>query len=468
MEDAKPIAIEVWNHLQELLEHESSPYLSKDKFTLQRDAFVRLADEDVVSDVPFLSYGHAEVTSDEVLDFAMYLLQYEAAFDLGPVSFEIPYDALAFDSTEYHFKQGSLGRPDPRVIASNILITIKLLLTGQIALGETFKNGNLVAAETFLMGFEDRPYPIGISGRFGWFQKEGDTYVVKQNKLLQQHIKVSSDYPLLPPIVNGSRVLRGRKVDNIYDLEPLTNKQLKSLHSDSTLHELAGKPDEEGEWSYFYRKLEFWISVVAVVGPILYLRYSTHTPSIFHSDWFLAFARFGSWILIIGLAAILLGRRHRIEANGRRTVSQSIEEWISAFGGIRLFSIIIQLLIAYVYLLTPLWTPKNDFVHLYNGLAMFGQFPVMYLLPALSGGSLIVLGVRRLFGVRALRIIYLVLTVALTIALYGINQAYMNTADNAPQLSDPVTYSIILLPVLLVIYAVAGVRSKRLRAAEGA
>src|SRR6266705_2547145 len=99
-QEHKPLATRVWDELQKLLAHEKSPYLAKDKFVLQKDAFVRLADDEVESDVPWLTYEHNEPTHDEALDFSLYFFAGGFILNIGPTTFEAPYVSFAFPSTD--------------------------------------------------------------------------------------------------------------------------------------------------------------------------------------------------------------------------------------------------------------------------------------------------------------------------------------------------------------------------------
>ena len=146
----KPVAVQVWEELQELLKHESSPYLDLEKFVLQKDAYVRLSDPDVEADVPFLSYSYDEITHDEALNFSVNLYRYGFDLNMGPTSMEIPFGVFAFDSTQLRtLGEADLEAADMKVVAANLLLTVKYLLNGQIALGCTFNNERLLAVETF-------------------------------------------------------------------------------------------------------------------------------------------------------------------------------------------------------------------------------------------------------------------------------------------------------------------------------
>jgi hypothetical protein len=314
----KPIAIQVWEELQRQLKREKSPYLDRDRFVLQKDAYIRLADEDVEHDVPFLSYEHNEPTHDEALDFSLYFFQYFFSLSIGPTTFDAPYEGFAADAES---------------IARDILLTIKYLLGGQIALGCTFKGGRLLAVETFVFGLEDRPYPIAIAGNFSLFRRSGPDFLVKRNKLLTAHLKVDEDYPLLPPIVNGARVHRGRRADDIYDLEPLTKKEFDALATQINAHEFAGKPADQKSWRYLYGTIDFWLVAAVVLAGVFALKYAPFTPAFLRNDWLQPLYIIGGWYLISALSGYLLGlRQARIDA-GHDPLTARIERQIGKLFG---------------------------------------------------------------------------------------------------------------------------------------
>lgn len=306
----KPIAVQVWEALGRFIAKEDNPYLSPNKFVLQKDAFIRLSDEDVESDVPFVTYDFTEVTSDEGLGFSMVMLQEGAAFLLGDTTFTATYKALAHGgqvATMNNKQYDELGE-NPEKSAESILLTIKLLLAGQVAMGCSWNNGHLNVCEVFLLGFEKRPLPISIVGNFGWFGRKSYDYTVKQNHVLAERLTIPNDFIWLPPIVSGKRVTPGRKVDSIASLEPLDKKAFEALESASVFHQTVGKNAEENIWKFLYKRFEFWATTAAVAGFMIFLHTARVTPRFFHTAPIQLYA-FASWGIITFISLVWIGRR---------------------------------------------------------------------------------------------------------------------------------------------------------------
>lgn len=446
----KPIAIKVWSALQLLLNGEKSPHLSRERFVLQKDAFVRLADEDVESDVPFLTYQYHEITSDETLDFSLLFFGDFLAIEIGPIGLTMPYETLGFDSTKLlGLSDDELSGANPETIAENILLTVKLLLSGGIAGGCTWRRGELVAFETFLLGLEPKPYPIGISSQFSLLKRSGDEYTVKQNRVLEHMPKVPAAFPLLPPIINGTRVKRGRDVESFHDLSPLTKARYEELSTEADLHEFAGKSQDESAWHYIYRTPEFWLVAAPVIGGILILSNAPFMPAFLKSDYMFPLYIIAAWTIIPGATGLLLGRRQVKINAGEQPWTYRLETWLSGFGNLRAALILLHLLLLPVVLLAPLWSPKTESAGLYNTLEMAGRVPMLLILPLLSLIALTALALSGLYQRRPVRAALGVLSLAYLGLLIAANGLWMNTTASAPEPPGLALGTVLLVPLLL-------------------
>ncbi|MBL8158977.1 hypothetical protein JNJ66_00810 [Candidatus Saccharibacteria bacterium] len=319
----KPLAAQVYDELKHLLAKETSPYLAADRFVLQKDAFVRLSDDDIESDGPFLSYAYNQMTGDEALDFALYLLRDFFVFEIGPSTYSMTYEIFGHDSMKVEaMTDEELLDVEPSAIAANILLTIKMLLNGQLAVGCTWRDGELLASELFLLGLKSRPVTLAVSNNFSLTRRAGLDYSVKQNHLLDERVKVTQAYPLLPDTIGGTRAFPGREVDSIEGLEPLSRKQLEELEVATGVKQLTGDEKPRNFWKFYYTSIEFWIISIIVISPMLYLRLSPDTPEIFKSVFAHAVMLMIAWSVIpFGTGLAISWRRslqHKREVAGRR------------------------------------------------------------------------------------------------------------------------------------------------------
>ena len=125
------------------------------------------------------------------------------------------------------------------------------------------------------------------------------------------------------------------------------------------------------------------------------------------------------------------------------------------FGGLRLWALVVNVVLLGLVLLADIWGPKGDFANLYSGVEIVNRFPLLWLLPGLNILMILLLAVRRLYGNRVVRVVVAGLSVGYVVALFWLNEAFMNTAENAPAPHDVVLGSVAILPLLLAALAIA-------------
>jgi hypothetical protein len=324
-----PAAILIWDALKRKLPKEDDRLLSVDAFTLHKDAFVRVSDDEVVSDVPFLAYEYNQMTNDETLDFSFYFFKGGFTLNIGPAQLEVGYPQYAYSANEAI--AGKIEENDDfseDIVAENIITTIKLLLNGQIAAGCSWKSGALVAAEIFIIGYEVKPYPILLIKNFSFTNQKATDYTVKQNKVLSEQVKITDAFPLIPPIVNGKRVRRGREVDSIHDLEPLTKKQAVKLEDSFVFHESLGANPDGTIVTSMYASIYFWVTATIIAAGLSYLHFSDTTPEFFHSTLVFIILVLAARYVISFIAAYLLGLRQVRINKGEHPLTYRIEQSI--------------------------------------------------------------------------------------------------------------------------------------------
>ncbi len=209
--------------MEHLLQTDADERVQSANFVLQKDAYVRLGDPDIEFDVPFVTYEYTQITSDESLDFSLSMYARHFVLTIGPTAMNIPYEVFGFSATAMPgLTPEEIAAAEPKTIAENIICAVQLLLSGQIALGCSWRNDELMAAETFLSGYEPRPIPIAVSANFSLLKRTSFEYSVKQNRSLASNVPISPDFPLIPPVENGKRLQRGRIIDSVHGLEPLS------------------------------------------------------------------------------------------------------------------------------------------------------------------------------------------------------------------------------------------------------
>lgn len=439
MEDTKPqrpIALDVWEALKTLLAKEKSPYLNEEKFVVQRDAYTRLVDDDVAADVPFVTYEYSQLKTDESLDFGLYMFRDYFALAVGPMSFSNTYHAFAFDSTQaLHISDETLLTASPEQCARNLLLAIKLLLSGQMALGCSWHNGRLMAAEAFVTGFVTKPLAIAVIPGFTLFARTTSEYTVRQNRLIPT-VHVPDTFPLLPPVVNGKRVNRGRNVDSIHDLPPLNKNLYDALDQEMSLHEFAGKKPGEDIWSYFYKTIEFWLVALVTLGSIIFLQNSSMSPAIFHAEWSHLMYLAAGWLIVPFGTGLLLGWRQQKINAGKQPLSYRFELWLDAWGAPRLLLITLNLVALVPALVLPMWTLKGDTTSVVPGYTLLSQVPSLAIPLAAALLSALIL----IVAYRPLRKFYRAtifgLALVYSVSLLIINGLFMNTADDAPMPPD--------------------------------
>jgi uncharacterized membrane protein YbaN (DUF454 family) len=91
-------------------------------------------------------------------------------------------------------------------------------------------------------------------------------YTVKQNHLLQEHIKVQDDFPLLPPLLMASVCVVAEMSNRFMIWILLRSRLFDKLKNDFELHEFVGKDRKESGWGFFYKTIEFWLVAAVVVN----------------------------------------------------------------------------------------------------------------------------------------------------------------------------------------------------------
>ena len=293
----------VWKCLAELLKKESSPYLTPDKFVVQKDALLRLFEDDVQGDAPFITYMHHQPTSDSSLRFELEMYRDDFVLAIGPAELNLPYTAF--------------GVLAPQV-ATNLLTTLKLLLNGQLALGCTLKHGHILAAELFLLGQGARPLGLLLVDHFSLFERAGTDYEVQQNRLLDEKITIPAGFPLLPPKSRGSFINYGRDVDSVHDLPPLTRRELARLTQSIFMQQTVGKPPHQSNWLFLCSRWEFWLTIIAVASTVGFLRLWPGMPAIFREELFGFGLNLAGGIFIFAGSTYLLERRERQQRRTER------------------------------------------------------------------------------------------------------------------------------------------------------
>lgn len=445
-----PLAIQTWKQLVILLTKESSPYLDKAKFVINTDAYARITDEDIESDTPFLSYDYTEITSDESLDFSILLFKNFVMFVIGPTSVTVAYEALGFNSTDILKKnEEQIKAASPVTIAKNILLTLKLLLNGQIAAGCSWKNGTLCAFETFLLGFEHKPFPLFITQSFSLFTRGGDTYTTKQNKVLKEHFPVTKNFPLLPPIIDGTRLRQGRDVVSVANLEPLTKAQYDAIDTAVTIHSISEQQTAPGkEWKSIYRTVDFWMAVTIFTLATLGLREIPSLAPFFNWDYSSLILIAIAWTIIPAATGWSLGTRQVRVLSGDEPLRYRLEKKIHVFGWRRLICFVSGLILAAAALFLPFWTLTNETSVIHSTLELGAILPVLFLLPLLS----LVIPLVVLMKTKPNLTQIIAGSIALTVGVLFIvfNGLYMNTSDQAPMPPD-VAITLTVLPITAII-----------------
>jgi hypothetical protein len=447
----KPIAITTWNHLEKLIAKESSPYLDKAKFVINTDAYARITDDDIESDVPFLSYVYSEMTSDESLDFSVLFFKDFVMLIIGPTSIAVSYEGFGFNSTEVlAMDEAQLSKASTRTIAVNILLTIKLLLNGQIAAGCSWKNGSLCAFEIFLLGFEHKPFPLFITPYFSLLRRAGDAYTVKQNKVLTDHYKIDDSYPLLPSVVDGSRLRPGRDVPSIANLEPLTKAQYDAIDTAVTIHEASDQQTVPGkEWQTIYRTVDFWIIALSYIALSFILPTIPALRPFFDQEYASIILVAIAWGIIPTATGLSLGFRQASIASGKQPLRYRLEKKIHTFGWRRTICLGAGLVLTAVTLALPFWTLASEQTGIHSTLELGLQLPILFLIPLLSLGisALMITNVKANMA----QIIAIGLALAIGALFIIFNGVYMNTSDQAPMPSD--------IAITLTLFALAAVIS---------
>lgn len=429
-------ALAVWRQLEKIIERESHPRLSRDTFILNKDAYTRLTDEDIASDAPFMSYEYGAITGDESLDFSLHLFRDYFLLVIGPLELGIAYGVFGYDSTTVLTGDDDLmAAAKPAVIARNLITTLKLLLNGQISLGCNLHNGQCVALELFLTGFQAQPLGINFGYKFPLFVTQADTYVVKQNRLLADHVAVKEGFPLLPPIVDGRRVNRGRAVTSVAGLEPLSKKDAEHIDQQVTLHELAGRDVSDGTWTSLYTTVDFWLMTALYGGLIWALQQWTPARVFFAWEYSHLVVIAGGWWVIATLTGFSLARRQDKINRGMHPLRYRIEEYLKATDGWRVLMAVCSVATSLALTTLPLWTLRGDWSGIYPLYDVIAAVPLVALLPVLALLIGVVLAGRSRPPV-AFAWVAIALIAGLYAAFFTINSVYMNIADNAPALPD--------------------------------
>lgn len=441
-------AIAVWKNLSTLADSETDGLLQLDRFVLNKDAYARLGDDDIAEDAPFASYVYSEITSDESLDFSLYLHRGYFTFMIGPVEISYAYGGFGYDSSHVWAETDELLAANPEIIARNILTTIKLLLNGQLSLGCNFHNGQLVALELFLLGFQPQPIGIYFHQKFPLFVRRADTYLFKQNHAVSERVEITDEFPLVPPIVNNERVNRGRAVSSVAGLDPLSKRQAEAIDEEMTMHEFAGGEKGKSTWSQLYATVDFWM-IVAGYGVLIWLsRGAPALRSAYESGLGYHAAALVGLFTIPAITGFSLGLRQNQINRGFLPLRYRFEQWVKARDVWRLYMIISSIMAVIGYIFLPLWTLKGDWSGVYSLSHVISQATLLVILPI----GCVVIGV--LAAVRQTSLLLtawigLILSIGLYVTFFTLNDVYMNTAENAPQPPD-ISYVILFLPALLV------------------
>lgn len=438
-----PIVIIVWKNLRDLLLREKSPFLSLDKFIIQKDSFERLTDDEVIDDVPFAVYDCSQIISDDTLPFIVSFSKMGIVINIGPVNFAIDYDALSFSQNEY--MKEDKDKPNSKIIAKNILTTIKLLLNGQICMGCNWRNNRLIVAELFLRGYENKIIPI-LTAEMAIVRRNSDKFTIKQNTYIADKVTISKDYPLLPILFNDEFAIHGRDVKDITELGPMSRKELEVNSKRANMQQMiGGSTKNKSMWTDFYLTVDFWLAVFICLS-VWYVIYITPIlKSIFDSDILRPIYMVSGYLAVMPLTFWLLKRKQAAVLRGKKPLRYRIEQSIINFGSNKIFWTI-DLLQTMIFITTvifaPVWQLNITGSIVQPAYELIPQLPafLIYVMSAIASG---VLFLKRHTLPKQIKILGIILQVIFLVSLLTINSVYMISSDEA--LSVNVVHLLILM-----------------------
>lgn len=408
----------IWGYLQHEL---SAADLKEEDFTISK------GDKDEHEDAS-ITYVYKNQSAEE-LDFAVIIYDYQVSFYFGPI--ERTYSFSEYDLTAKEWSK-------------QIITAIQLLLNGQLSVYVTeAPRFGWQAAELILHKFTEYPIIIYTASNHHFVARQLTGRHLQNQKAIDSPI-IHKNFLLLPPLKEGEYVT-GRAIKDIKALTPLNRKMFNDIKVSTDL-QIIGVRKDESVFDFFYRTSEFWLAII-IIAPILFII----NGKLDTDEWY-GFI-ISPLLVIVGifligfLTTLLLKWRQARADEGKRS-------WFELFEHYTFFRTIIQGVVfsaVYFALFLPVWTPANSEHHLFKGIEVIGQYPIIGAAVALLVAAMLTLfsnGIQR-------KIWFLASYLSGIVLLFIINAVYMNTSDTAPELSEVGAALLFFIPVCVVIGAIA-------------
>lgn len=266
-DDLSPIKI--LNLLVERLKVSQIPSISLEYLSIQQDALNRIIDDTVIADEAFAVYGHYKVEDDESFGFTISFHKDFFLIDIyGLVNSAYSYEIFKNEND----------------FVDQILISIGLLLNGQISILNTHK-GNSICATEILLFKKSRNKPIVIATivqfpilNFGQYH-----IYLKRNKINNTFIKIPEDYFLYKKADSKYPIL-GRTIQNT-GFTPLT-KDIWQTNVREISYNQMGKSDSESTLHFILRLPQIWMLIFGVILFFIII-FNEYLPKIIQENIFL-------------------------------------------------------------------------------------------------------------------------------------------------------------------------------------
>lgn len=472
----KTLALDVWQQLLYLLENERSPYLARQEFQVHADAFMRLDDESVESDVPFVVF-EAPQTHDNSLPLSLLFFRNYFVINIGPISYSSAYESASFSATEVYYSGALKLRKlvSAEKIASNILLMLKLGLNGQIACVASYYNSRYLASELYLLGFRRQPLEWQISGKFPRYIRTSNQYRIFQNSYLHSHFPIPDDFPFLPVVIDGEAASHGRDIESLDDIQPLSRKTFTTLMDSIQLQDEIGKAPKKDILSFYFTSATFWLNLIIITTLTIYFM-NTISEKFVHAIWFLSIIFLVVVTVAIFTTSVFLNLRQSKARYGIETFGMKLDKICKQYGNtvLQLFAILglrrvillpHQIALLTLSALTPAWQPKNVPPELLNGLQMAHYTPAILLLFGWNIIPIVFLCLNRQKYSKLVRRVTLTLVTTYPIVMLTYNFAFTVAGDNA---LDPQSFlfdAYLFLALLSVIAPLVPIAIKRYKEA---